>query len=341
MANTYETTAHRNPDDISHDQTPMRRKASWSAILAGAAVAIAMMALLGMLASGIGLWAVEPGGETDTPTGMAIGSAIFFVIAQVIALFAGGYVASRMSAAWDMQNAVLHGVTVWAIATLAALYIVMSSAGAMFSTTISAVKSSGSAVANATQAVLPDDLPGFALPEVEMSDLPQRVQDALRKQGVTAENFKAEAREAFRNVVSKQEQEAARADVTDAAVDIIRSPGDAMADIEATIDDLVGQGGVLSEEDQKELVSVMQDRFDMSKEEAEEMVANWQARAEEAYAEAKEALVTAKQEAIDYGQAATDALSSASFAAFVAFLLSLIAAGGGAIVGRREHPMED
>lgn len=335
-----ENVGHGRSEHARTYEEQVRRKASWSAIFAGAAVAIAVMALLGMLGAGLGFWAVEPGGETDTLMGMAMGSTIYLLIAQLIALFVGGYVASRMSAAWDVQNAVLHGVTVWAIATLATIYIAMSAAGAMFATTMSAVTSSGSAVASAIQGITPDDLPSFELPEVEMSDLPPRVQEALREEGMTAQNFKAEAREAFRAVISEQEQEAARTAVIDAAVAIIRSPGDAETDIERMVDDLLGEGGVISEEDRRELADVMENRLGISGEEAEEMVANWEARVEEAYSEAKDAVVAAKRKAIDYGDAATDALSAASFAAFFSFLLGLIAAGVGAMVGRRELPME-
>lgn len=342
--NTKATIPNTTSPDVERSgagSETYRRKVSWGAIIAGAIVAVSTVISLGFLGAGIGLWAVEPGGDPDSISGMATTGAVYLVIAQLVALFVGGYLASRMSAAWDKQNAIMHGVVVWALATIASIWLAASAVSSIFYTSVSLVKGAASAVSTAATEVVPDDLPNFKMPEVRMDMLPPRVQDALRRQGITADNLKTETREAFRNVISRKEQAEAREIATDAAVDIIRTPSDAVSVVNAAIDDLVGKGGVISEEDRTELISVMEQRLGITKSEAETMIDRWQQQSQQVYEDATQALEKAKQDAIDKGDAATDALGTASIWSFIALLLGLVAAGGGAAVGRRPHPMED
>lgn len=323
------------------DRQPMRRKVSWGAVIAGAVVALAGLIVLGLLGLGIGLWSVEPGGETDTLAGMATGTAIWSVISMLLCLLAGGYVAARMSASWEKQNAVLHGVLVWALATIFMIWGATSAISSVFRTAAGALGSLSSGIASMAEKVIPDQMPNFNLPDVEMRDLPPELQNTLREQGVTAENFKQESREAFRHVVSKQEQARLRDAAINTAQDIVRSPGDAMSDIESRIDRLVGQGGVISTEDREELFQVLENRLGITEAEVEEMVARWETKAEQAYANAEEALAEAKRKAIDAGDAMTDAAGKAALVTMFGLLLGGGAAAGGAALGRREHPYED
>ncbi len=118
---------------------PQRKKASWGGIFAGTVIGLAIMVMLGLLGAGIGLWATEPGGETDSIATMSTVSAIYFVVCQLIALAIGGYAASRMSATWDRQNAMLHGASVWGLTTLAAVYLATSGATLLYNNTVSAI----------------------------------------------------------------------------------------------------------------------------------------------------------------------------------------------------------
>lgn len=321
-------------NEISH------RKISWGAIIAGSFIAVAIVVVLGFFGAGIGLWAVEPGGQPDSVGGMASATAIYLILAQLVALFIGGYIASRMSDARDRQNAILHGAVVWSLATITAMLMAASTVGSIFYTSVSVVQNAASAVSNATSTLVPEELPDFSMPQVNMDDLPPRIQTALRNQGITAENLKAEAREAFRNVISEQEQAEAREIVMDATVDAIRTPSNTISYLDAAVDDLVGKGGVISAEERQELISVMETRLGITESEARVMIERWQDKAQAAYKDAKQALEIAREEAIDAGAAATDALSTASFLSFLALILGLAAAAGGAAVGRCPHPVE-
>ena len=317
-----------------------RRQVSWGAIFAGVIAAVAITILLGLLGAGIGLWSVEPGGEPDSISGMAVGTMIYSIIVQLVALFAGGYVASRMSSNWDKQNAILHGATVWGLAAIFSVWLTVSVAGTLVNTAFSAVKNAADAVTSAVASVVPDNLPNINIPNIGMEDLPEGVQETLREQGITPQNFQATAREAFRNVFSEQEQQQAVSELVETAKEIIRTPGDAMSDIDAAIDDLFGEGGVISQQDREEAIAVLEDRFGISTQEAESTFQTWQNKAIEAYRQAKQAIVQTAEKAVDMGDAATDALGTASFWSFVGLLLALGAAVFGAATGRREHPAE-
>jgi predicted nucleic acid-binding protein len=325
----------------SANHEPMRRKVSWGAVIAGTVVALAAMIVLGLLGLGIGLWSVEPGGEKDTVAGMATGTVIWSVISMLLSLFAGGYVAARMSASWERQNAVLHGVLVWAVATIFMIWGATSAISTVFRTAAGALGSISSGIASMAEKAIPDQMPEINLPDVEMRDLPPELQQTLRRQGMTAENFKRESREAFRNVISKQEQARLRDAATNTAQDILRSPGDAISDIESRIDSLVGQGGVISTEDRTELMQVLENRLGITEAEAEQMAARWEKQAKQVYADAEQALADARKKAIDAGDTMTDAVGKAAIVTMFGLLLGAAAAAGGAAIGRREHPYED
>lgn len=322
-------------------EPPVRRKVSWGAVVAGAVTALAAMITLGLLGLGIGLWAVEPGGEKDTLAGMTIGTAIWSILSMLLSLFAGGYVAARMSAAWEKENSILHGLLVWSLATVALIWMATSATQSLFRSAVGAVGSLSSGIASATKALVPDSLPDFNLADVSMSDLPPELQKTLRDQGMTEENFKRESREAFRNVISTDEQARLRDSVINAAKDIISSPGDARADMKSLGDELFGPGGVISEEDKNEAVAVMRRRTGVSEQEATQMLERWETDARQAFDEASKGLQEAQEKVIAAGDAATDAAGKAALAACAGLLLGAGAAAGGAALGRREHPYED
>lgn len=319
---------------------PERKKVSWGAIFAGTVVGLAITVALGLLGAGIGLHAVDPGGETETFSGISITAAIYFVVCQLIALAIGGYTAARMSATWDSQNAMLHGATVWGVTTLAALYLATSAAGSLYNTTVGAISSATSAAGSAISAIAPDDLPSFSLPDLEMADLPQPIREALQSQGLTPDRFQRETTEAFNSVVSASERERAATIVTNAARDAILAPSSAMTELETATNQLVGEGGVISGEDRAELVTAMETRFGVTPAEAEEVIAGYEAKAKATIADAGQAVQDARTQAVEATTQATDAAGTAAFWAFVASMLGLAAAVAGAGAGRREHPFE-
>jgi hypothetical protein len=312
-------------------------RVSWGAIFAGAVIALAVMLLLSALGVGIGAATIDPLTDENPISGVPTGSAIYLVIAQLIALGVGGYVAARLAGIPRTMGSVLHGVAVWALASLAMVWLATTAVGGLVSGSTAMLSSAANGAARAAAAVVPDDLqlPDMSMSDISMSDLPPSIQNALRKQGITKENFKSEARQMFRSVISKQEQATARAEAMQTARDIIANPSDAMTEIDQLIDRLFGgPQAVISDEDRQQAMSVMQNRFGITQAEAEQIYNRWVERAQSAAAEVESALATAKTQSLEAASAAASAVSKLGFATFFGLLLGLLAAGGAAMAGR-------
>ena len=319
------------------------RSVSWGAILAGTVLGIGIMILLSLIGIAIGLAVADPAEPGSNAASVGIGSAVWFVLSQLVALFVGGYAASRLSANLGKQKAWLHGATVWALATIGLVYLAVSGTTAVVSTGFSAIQSAGSGIVSAAQAVIPDDasLPSLGASDAVIANLPQPVQNALRERGLSTDQIKRQARQAYRSVVSEREQSQALGTAGDVARDIVRSPSDALSDIEDGIDRLVGQGGTFSEEDRQQFLTEVQNRFGINEQEAETFVANVEQQAKQAADTATQALETARREATQAAQAATEAVSTAALWASIASILGLLAAVFGAAAGRRDEPVEE
>lgn len=127
-------------------------KLSWSSILGGAFVALGMWILLYSLGLALGLSSVDPG-DPGSARSAGIGTGIWSLIAPLIALFVGGYVAARTAGVVDKTGGALHGVVLWGLTTLAGTILMgmalTSLMGAVFSVGRTAVGAAGSVVSGA------------------------------------------------------------------------------------------------------------------------------------------------------------------------------------------------
>src|ERR1700722_16497406 len=111
---------------VRQAETPSKSAASWSAIFAGALVAIAVSVVLFALGSGLGFAAVSPWrSEGVSATTFAITTAIWFIVVQWLSSAVGGYIAGRLRTRWIGTHAhevffrdTAHGFVTWALATV-------------------------------------------------------------------------------------------------------------------------------------------------------------------------------------------------------------------------------
>ena len=87
-------------------------------MFAGAAVAVAAWVLLQLLGMGAGLSSIEYGDDGRLRT-IGIGTGVWSMIAPLIAMFLGGLVAGRLANTFDQRVGGMHGIIVWALASLA------------------------------------------------------------------------------------------------------------------------------------------------------------------------------------------------------------------------------
>jgi hypothetical protein len=102
----------------------------WSAVLAGAALALGLWNLLNLVFVGGALTAIDPD-EIDHIRAFGIGTGIGSVLAPLIAMFIGGLVAGRLAGFYDDRVTAGHGAVVWAISSVLGLVIMAVVAGSL------------------------------------------------------------------------------------------------------------------------------------------------------------------------------------------------------------------
>lgn len=107
---------------------------SWSSILAGALIALAVLVLLSVTALAAGL-EVAPLGEAGEPRFGPVVSSIVTGLFIVIAFGAGGLTAVWAAGLVEPGPAILHGFLVWALALLMMLALVAMGLGGLGGTT--------------------------------------------------------------------------------------------------------------------------------------------------------------------------------------------------------------
>jgi hypothetical protein len=112
-----------------------RSRISWGAVIAGAIVAAATSLLLSLLGAAFGAGSVgdlqaAARGEANAA---GVGIAIWAIIDLFLSMLFGGYVASRLSGTHSHLDGELHGITMWALATLLAALGAARFAGAVAS----------------------------------------------------------------------------------------------------------------------------------------------------------------------------------------------------------------
>ena len=122
---------HMSPVTPAEDvRTIMLNNISWGAVLAGVVVALVTQLLLNMLGLGIGIATLDPAtGENPSASTFSIGAGIWWTVSGIIAAFAGGYAAGRLSGRPKEATASWHGLTAWALTTLLIFYLLTSTLG--------------------------------------------------------------------------------------------------------------------------------------------------------------------------------------------------------------------
>lgn len=323
-----DTTLHAGPYDAN--------RPTLTAIIAGTIVALGLMVLFTLLGFAIGVASLEAIGQ-----GLGFGAAIYIVVTQIISLAAGGFAAAQFMSPADKNVAALAGAAVWALTTLIVAFGGVNAGTSAISSSTALVAQTAKTTTSAVQAIAPDDisLPNISeiAGSVSMADLPPELRQALQEADVTPSQLRAEAREAFRNVISQQEMSRARSLLSATLSDIVAQPGSFSEEVNGMLDQLLeGENAVISEEDLSEAESTLQTRLGITANESQQLVDAVQNSFNSAVetlrqttSELQERLVTA----VDNVQSA---VSSAALWLFIASLLGLGAAAGAGLYGRRK-----
>jgi len=122
---------HRRASDRPSTYTSLLRtdglKVSWGGIWGGVLLAVGLLILLTALGVAVGISSVQPG-ETQAST-VGAGAGIWGAISLLLALFIGGFAATRIGAITDRATGFFEGALVWVVSILLMAYFASSGIG--------------------------------------------------------------------------------------------------------------------------------------------------------------------------------------------------------------------
>lgn len=302
-------------------------RVSWGAIFAGAIIAVALTALLGLLGLGLGLGSFDLGESiSDVPKA----TLIWWAATTISATGIGAFVAARLAGIPRGITGAFHGLAVWAVATLLALWLATTAVGFALGAASKVVTTTArvttGAISTAGGAVV--DVGGAAIPNPSSSDV------ASAKAQVQKEAQQILARSG----IGQRDMNQAEQAVGTAAQNIAMRPGTASEEINRLIDRLFeGPNAVLSPQERDALVTALAREAGMSREQANDVAARWQAQANTAWTQVQRTGTQAADRvgnvANDVGDTAIDVLAKLAWGMFWISLAGLVAALIGAALG--------
>lgn len=270
---------------------------SWRAIFAGTLTVLSILLILNLIGIWIGLGVINPTEEANPMSGVGVGSVIWWVLSNLIALFAGGFVAARAGVSFTNISGVLQGIMTWALYTIISAWLLTTVVGNI----ISGVGSAVGGVLSTTGQTVGDRVGSIIDDQVEELD-------------VTLE----EAKQEFYQLLEDADREGLQEEFN--IEEIFRNPRNLLDNTFEAVD-------------RDALVNILVERTDMTESEAQQAVDELLAEYENLRAEAEQFMEDAEETAREQAEEAADAVSSASIYLAIALILGVIAAAFGGLMG--------
>lgn len=269
---------------------------SWGGVVVGSVVAVVIGLMLNVLGIAVGVSAVDAtAGDTPAGSTFTIAAGVWLLVANLIGLAVGGYVAARFAGTADNTDGMLHGLSVWAIGYLLSAVLLGNIIAGTASTAIQGVSSVFGGIAQgAGQTASAASGPAAqAAQQINPEQIVSRARSALQTggdpAGMTSEQRNAE----IGTLVTRR--------VT---------------------------GGNLSQQDRERLNQLVAAEYNISPDEAQRRVTQVEQQAVNATQEAE-------RRAREAANTAATAAAAAAYWAFAAMLLGAVAAVLGARAGTR------
>jgi hypothetical protein len=283
--------------DVVVEQVGDRPRLSWGAIFGGAVTALGLWVLLYALGLAAGLTSLDPA-NPHSARSSGIFTGIWALIAPLIALFVGGWVAGRGSSIFSRGQGATHGLVMWGLTTVLGASIVAMAASAIVGGVVAVGKAAVSAGSGAIGAVAGGSGNAARALGIDANDALGPINDRLRAEGkptITAEQLQAATR--------------------DVAQSSLR------------------QGQF----DRETVVSSIVQNTGLSRADAEDIANRIQAQVQGTSAQAQSGLQAAAQKAEAGALKAGDVTGKAFWGVFGALLMGLIAAVAGGAAGAPGH----
>lgn len=283
------------------------RRISWGAILAGVAVAMVTGLILNLLGLSLGAMAIEPGQGDYGSEALGWGAAIWAILAAIISLLVGGWVAGELSGFRMNLDRALHGLVMFAVVVLLSLYFMTTTIGSLVSGTTnlmgSIISGAGNAAGSAAQVMAMPDPAGAQQQSQGPGFAQQQVTQWMQRNGIQTTSPQAEE------------------NITQAAMDY----GTALAT------------GGNAEQQRSRLLDTVEQNTTLERAQIEQKVSQFQQQATQ---QVEQTTQQVKETATKAADTAADATAAGSFGAFLALVLGGAAAAIGAYLapaGRHSH----
>jgi hypothetical protein len=279
--------------DVVVEQVSERPRMSWGAIFGGAVTALGLWVLLYAFGLAVGLSSLNPG-NPGSARGAGIFTGVWALIAPLIALFVGGWVAGRGANIRARGEGATHGLVMWGLTTLIGASMIGVAMSALVGGAVSVGKTAISAGGSAIGAAASGSGDATKWLGIDASDAVGPINERLRAEG--------------KPEITPAQLQATTRDVAQTAV------RDGKLDREVVI------------------ASVVQ-HTNLSRADAEEIAGRIQAQVQQASGQIGDRLKSAAQQAQTGALKVGDATGKALWGVFGALLLGLIAALAGGVLG--------
>ena len=177
-------------------------RVAWGGIWSGFLFALGVFLLLTVLGMAIGITAADIGTPDGTSArSLGIGAGIWGAVTLLVALFVGGWVATRAGMVHDGATGMIEGVLIWVLSVLALIYMASSGVGLLAS---GAFGSIGSVAQSATSTVR-GGVDVEAIANGDVSQITARLNDPKTVSSVAAATGmqEAEARTTLSDIAAK------------------------------------------------------------------------------------------------------------------------------------------
>lgn len=310
----------------------------WGAIFAGALSALGILIVLNLIGLAIGLYVLDPAAQ-DSDVGAATTTAgVWWALSALAALFAGGWVAGRLAGVPVRMTAALHGVVVWALAVIAAVWLVSSTVRSAFGGAASILSNAGQAAgAVAPQNVgLPDMAVEPALNFVE-NDLAQEIRGIPAGANLSPQAVQSAASQVVAVVVDPAERQELRDAAAALIRDLVVSPANARQDFNTRIGSVFGPDGLVDQGDRAQAATVLAQQLNISQAQARQTIDVWANRLSQAGPRLEAELTELQATLGSAAGEAADAVAGSALWTAIGLILALAAAVLGGVAGRPQE----
>jgi len=307
---------------------------SWSAIISGVFIAIAVQLLLSFLGLGIGFASINPLDEAKPFSGLGTGALIWWIVTMLISVFTGGWVAGWFSNQIQKTDQILHGLLTWCLLTFLNMYLITSSVGKVVGGVGTVITKGFSMAGEGIKAAAP-----------EAGNL---IKDQLGIDKNTFSQMKQEAELLLKQTEKKELQPNAIDNKLDrvseqsksAGKEALENPNEAQQKVDTLISKLFSENdSTFNAVDQEALVNIVKNRTGKTQAESEQVVENWIIALKTAKEKVKEVKTQATQKAREVGDEMASALSKFALFSFIGMLLGAGAASFGAFAASQKRIM--